>query len=700
MLSSTNPFFSPRGIVVIGASANPTSLGHGVVRNLSRSGYRGAIHLVNPKGGTVLDYPVYPSVAEVPDPVDLAVLVIPAPAVSEAVEACHQRGIQAVIVLSGGFRESGPQGALLEDALRQQVQRLGLRLLGPNCVGLLDTHLPLDLTFLPTPLPPPGEIAFLTHSGALGAAILDWARQQGFSFSRLISLGNQTDLTETDFLPALADDPHTRVIALYLESLSEGRRFIEEARHVTAHKPIVALKAGRQSHGQRAAASHTGALASSDSAFQAAFEKAGILRANTAQELFEWSRALAWLPLPAGRRMAVLTNAGGPGVLATDALEAHGLTLADLSPVTLQALRALLPPAASPHNPVDMLASASPQDYAACLGLLLDDPNVDGVLVILPPPPMYPAENVAEAVIPIVQASVKPVVVALMGSEGIRPAWERFTQARVVTFPFPEQAASALACLVQRAEHLNRRVPDASLPPRLDHGPIASLLEEQPDSWLPPRVVAELLDAAHIPGVPSRLARTADEAIHLARELGFPLVLKIASPDIVHKTDVGGVFLNLRSADEVYNSFELAMRNARQAQPDARLEGCLLQPLIPDGVDLLIGATRDPLFGPLIAFGSGGVDVEGLGDVAFGLPPLSSREAEALLDRTWAGRKLRGWRSRPAADRSAVLDVLLHLAELVSHHPQIAEIEINPLRAHPQGVIALDARVRLERTDL
>ncbi len=694
---SLTPFFSPRGVAILGASADPTKLGHGLVRNLIQSGYRGAIHLVNPKSGTILGYPTYPSLDQVPEPVDLAVLILPAPTVPEALEACGRRGISAAIVLSGGFRETGPEGAALERTLLETARRHNIRLLGPNCVGLLDTHLPIDLTFLPTPLPPPGEIGFLSHSGALCAAVIDWSRQQGFSFSRMISLGNQADLTETDLLPWLADDPHTRVVAMYLESLSDGQRFVETARQVAIHKPIVALKAGRSTMGQRAAASHTGALAGSDAAFQAAFEKAGVLRAASAEELFEWSRALAWSPLPAGRHMAVLTNAGGPAVMATDALEANGLILAELSSTTLQTLRALLPPAASVLNPVDMLSSASPHDYAACLRLLLDDPQVDGVLVVLPHPPMHPAEAVADALIPLIQAASKPVVVALMGSDRVRPAWERFTAARVPTYAFPERAASALACLVQRAEYLEAAARDLSLPPRLDHPAIASLLEGHPDSWLPPSVVAQLLSLAGIPGVPTYLARTPDEAERLAQQLGFPLALKIASSDILHKTDVGGVFLNLTSPDEVRRSFDLATRNALQAYPNARLQGCLLQPMIPDGHEIILGATRDPLFGPLILFGSGGIDVEGLRDFAFGLPPLSLRQAEALIDRTWAGRKLRGWRSLPAADRAAVLDILLNLAELAAHHPSIAEIEINPLRVLTQGAFAVDARLRLER---
>ncbi len=690
------PFFSPRGIAVVGASADPMKLGYGVARNLIQSQYTGAIHLVNPKGGTIMGRAVSPSLAEVPDPVDLAVLIVPAAAIPAALKDCGARGIRAAIIMAGGFREIGPAGAALEDEILRIARENRIRILGPNCIGLLDTHYPLDTTFLPPPLPAAGDIGFLSHSGAFCAAVIDWSRQQGFSFSRLVSLGNQADITETDLLPLMAADEHTRVLAMYIESLPDGKRFIEEARKVSRQKPIVALKVGRSASGQRAAASHTGALAGADAAYDSAFEKAGALRAVSAEELFEWSRALAWLPLPTGRRMAVLTNAGGPGVMSADFIETHGMTLAEFSNRARDQLRALLPPAASLNNPVDMLSSASPHEYAASLQILLDDPGVDGVLIVLPPPPMHSTESVADSLIPLIQNSRKPVTVALMGSNLVREAWRRFNAARIPTYDFPERAASALACLARRADYLKDIETDSASEATLDHALIHSLLEGQPASWLDPEAADRLLTAARIPTAPVRLARTADKAASLARDLGFPLVLKIASPDILHKSDVGGIFLGLNSPEEVKESFNLAARNAKQAKPSARIEGCHLQRMIGAGQEVILGSTRDPQFGPLIMFGSGGVDVEGLKDVAFCLAPLTVREAEALIERTWAGKKLNGWRSIPPADRIAVREILLRLAELVHHHPQIAEIEINPLRVLDKGAVAVDVRIRID----
>ncbi len=689
------PFFSPRGVAIVGASADPMKLGYGVARNLIQSQYTGAVHLVNPKGGTIMGRAVSASIAEVPDPVDLAVLIVPSKAMPIALADCGARGIRAAIIMAGGFREIGAEGAALEDEMLRIARENQIRILGPNCIGLLDTHYPLDITFLPPPLPARGDIGFLSHSGAFCAAVIDWSRQQGFSFSRLVSLGNQTDISETDLLEIMATDDHTRVLAMYIESLPDGKRFIEEARKVSAQKPIVALKVGRSASGQRAAASHTGALAGADAAYESAFEKSGVLRAVSAEELFEWSRALAWLPLPTGRRMAVLTNAGGPGVMSADFIETHGMSLAELSDDTREKLRAILPPAASLTNPVDMLSSASPHEYATSLQILLADPTVDGVLLVLPPPPMHSTESVADSLIPLISASAKPVTIALMGSNLVREAWRRFTAARIPTYDFPERAASALACLARRADYLRDIESDSAPAPTLDHASIASMLDVQAASWLDPERADSLLAAARIPTAPVKLARTADEAASLARELGFPLVLKIASPDILHKSDVNGIFLNLNFPEEVKASFNLATRNAKSAKPNARIEGCHLQRMIPSGQEVILGATRDPQFGPLIMFGSGGIDVEGLKDVAFSLAPLTVREAEALIDRTWAGRKLAGWRSIPPADRAAVREALMNLSELVTHHPEIAEIEINPLRVLSEGAVAVDVRIRV-----
>jgi acetate---CoA ligase (ADP-forming) len=695
-----NPFFAPTGVAVIGASTNPTKLGFGLARNLIQSGYRGAIHFVNPTAETLLGQPVYPTITAVPDPVDLAVLLIPAPAVPEAVSECARRGIRAVIIASGGFREIGPEGAALETECLRVAEANGVRLIGPNCIGLLDTHLPLDTTFLPPPGPTPGDVAFVSHSGAICAAVIDWARGQGFGLSRLVSLGNQVDVNESDVLTPVAADPYTKVITLYLEGVADGRRFVQTARHVSREKPIVALKVGRFASGQQAVASHTGALAGEDSAYTAAFRQAGIIRADTSEELFDWARALAWCPPPCGRGVAVLTNAGGPGVTAVDALEANDLSLASLSEETRDRLRQLLPPAASVNNPVDMLAAATPEQYANCLQLLLADTAVHSVLIVLPPPPMHTAGGVARALIPIIYTASKPVVVALMGERLIQEAVEHFRAARVPEYRFPERAASALAILAQRAEYL--AAPPPSAPPRpdnIDREAARAVLAGQPaGQFLSQAAVYQLFDAYGIPRPTFKLAQSAGEAVALAEAMGLPVALKIAAADISHKSDVGGVMLGLATAVSVAEGYETVLANGRRANPEAQVEGAYVQPMIPAGQELILGVVQDPQFGPVMMFGSGGVEVEGMKDVDFALAPLTAEEAESLIDRTWAGEKLRGYRNLPPADYEQVVDCLLRLGQLAADWPQLAEIEINPLRvlAAGEGVWAIDGRARLD----
>ncbi len=693
------PFFEPQGIVLFGASAKPTSLGFGVARNLVQSGYPGAIHFVNPKGGMLLERPLHTNLATIPDPIDLAVLLIPAKFAPQTLAACGKRGVRAAIIASGGFRETDETGAALEAECLQIAQQYEMRLIGPNCIGLLDTHLPLDTTFLPPPGPNPGDIAFISHSGAICAAIIDWSFGQGFGFSRLVSLGNQADVSETDMLAPVASDPHTKVVTMYMEGVKNGRSFVQQASQVTQEKPVIALKVGRFASGQQAAASHTGALAGSESAFNAAFRRAGVIRAHSSEEQFDWAKALAWCPLPQGRNVAVLTNAGGPGVTAADALEANGLKLAPLSNETITQMQTILPPFASLHNPIDMLASASPDDYAQCLQIVLADEEVHSAMVILPPPPMFSAGAVAKALIPLIAVADKPVVVALMGDRLIPEAAQHFRAARVPEYPFPERAASALAVLAQRAEFLAQKqqgpVTFNDIQTESVRQLLASSVKKSAKSKTLPmqtEVVNELLTAYGIRVPVLALADSAETAVSLANELGYPVALKIASPDILHKSDMGGVVLNVASPEAVAEHFTALMAKAKAAYPEATFLGVHIQPMIPEGQEVIVGAVQDPQFGPVVMFGSGGVEVEGLQDVAFALAPLTEADAHYLLDSTWAGKKLAGFRNLEAGDETAVLDTLYRLGQLVSDFPDIAEIEINPLRVLSDGVFALDVR--------
>ncbi len=706
--SSLTPFFTPTGIVVVGASHNPTKLGFGLARNLALSGYAGAVHFVNPKGGRLFERPIYPHIADIPDPVDLAVLLIPAPFIPQTLVQCGERGIRAAIIASGGFRETGEEGAKLEAESLRIARSYGIRLLGPNCIGILDTNLPLDTTFLPPPAPPPGDVAFLSHSGAIGAAVIDWARGQGFGISRLVSLGNQADVQETELLAPVAADPYTRVITLYLEGVSDGRQFVQEASRVTREKPIIALKVGRFESGQKAVASHTGALAGQESAFDAAFRRAGVIRATISEELFDWARALAWCPLPKGRNVAILTNAGGPGVTAADALEANGLRMAQFQPATLDSLRETLPPFASLHNPVDMLASASPQQYADCLQIVLADPGIDSALVILVPPPMYSTGGVAKAIIPIIYAAEKPVMVALMGERMIHEALEHFRAAHVPEYRFPERAASALAVLARRAEFLASPPEEPVTLTDVDYEAVQAILASSGSAaaltdayFLPQEALTQIMTAYGIPVPAPQLARSAAEAAALAEQMDYPVALKIASPDISHKSDVGGILLNLADAESVMQGVERMVTAVRAAKPQAHIEGVHVQPMILEGQELIMGAVQDPQFGPVVMFGAGGVEVEGVKDVAFALAPLPLKEAHYLLAQTWAGRKLDGYRHIPAGDKTAVLDMLIRLGQLAADFPQLAEIEINPVRVLPdgQGAWALDVRGKVRNEE-
>ena len=703
------PFFSPRGVVIIGASTSPEKLGYGVARNLVQSGYQGVIHIVSHHAGELFGRPLYTDLNQVPDPVDLAILIVPPNATTGVIKDCGQRGIKAAIIISSGFREAGAEGAALERHCLEVARRHGIRLIGPNCIGIIDTHIPLDTTFIQPPTPAAGNIGFVSHSGAFCAAIIDWARSQGFGFSRIVSLGNQADVNETDMLPLIADDPHTKVIVLYMETVSDGKRFVQAAGEVTRRKPVIALKVGRFESGQKAAASHTGALAGSESAFDAAFEKAGVLRADTSEQMFDWAEALADCPLPrwssgldtlaknahysttrAHHGIAILTNAGGPGVIAADSLEHHGLTLAQLAESTREALSAILPPAASVNNPVDMLASASPETYAACLKILLNDPGVDGAMVILPPPPMFTAESVADALIPIIHASDKPVIITLMGSALTERAAEKLQRANVVTYPFPERAASAFGALVKRAEFLaadNEAVGRVAAVSRYIPSELLDL-QRRIETNNP----EELLAAYGIPTAPIKLARDEQEAIAIASELGYPVVMKIASPDILHKSDIGGVLLDIQDVESLQSGYAQIVDRVRVAKPEARIEGIYIQRQIPPGQEVIVGVVRDPQFGALMMFGSGGVEVEGLKDVAFALAPLNQAEAESMMRKTWAGKKLSGFRNLPPADEESVRDVLIKLSWLAHENESIEEIEINPLRVLSEGAIAVDVR--------
>jgi acetyl coenzyme A synthetase (ADP forming)-like protein len=687
--------FAPRGIAVIGASRDATKLGYGVARNLVNSGYRGAIHFINPNADQILGLRCYPSIEAAPDPIDLVVVIVPAALVPQTIESCGRRGIRWAIIVSGGFRETDRAGADLEQQIVAIARRYGLRLIGPNCIGLIDTHLPFNTTFIKS-VPQPGEIAFVSQSGAICQAVIDWGTGMGFGFSRIASLGNQADLSEAEVITALAADPYTRVITMYLEGVKDGVQFKQAVSAAAREKSIVALKVGRTAAGKRAVSSHTGALAGQETAYDVVFDRYGILRANTTEELFDWARALAWCPPLQGDRVAVLTNAGGPGILAVDAIEASGLRLATLALKTITTLKEFLLPHASFSNPIDMLASAGPREYAEALRVLLADAGVDAVLVICVPPPIEDPTLVAQAVADVGQAATKPVVVAVMGEATVRDALKALRAVRLTDYRFPERAASALGALWRYVQWQARPREEPVVFEDVDRAAVSALFAaSQQRNWIAGTTATQILAAYRIGGTREALVRSADEAVQWADAGGYPVVLKIASPDIPHKSDSGGVALDLREAEALRAAFERIRAKARAANPAARIDGATIQPMLRDGHEVIIGAVRDEQFGPLIMFGAGGVDVEGQRDVAFGLAPLTRQEAERMVEATFAGRRLRGWRGSPPVDREAVIDRVLRLAQLISDFPQVAEVEINPLRVMEGGAVAIDVRIRV-----
>ncbi|MDY7076069.1 MAG: acetate--CoA ligase family protein [Chloroflexota bacterium] len=683
-------FFHPRGVTVIGASGNPTKLSHGVLRNLVTHGYRGPVHPVNPRGGAMLGLQVYTSVAEVPDPVDMAVIVLSADRTVEALEACGRRGVETAILIASGFAELGAGGREREAQLRKVARRYGMRFIGPNCVGVIDTYAPIDTTFIRT-MPNQGVIGFVSHSGAVCGGTLDWASAVGVGFSRIISLGNQADVDVADALDSLAADPHTQVVAAYIEGLPDGRRFVETARRLTPYKPLVVLKAGRTPSGTRAVASHTGALAGADEAFLAACRRAGAIPVENLEELVDAAIGLAYRQPPGGPRMAILTNAGGPSAVGADALDRSGLHLADLSTETRARLREVCPPGTMTGNPVDMLGGPQPDHYTAALEVLLAAREVDGVMVVFVPQAIMPPHDVAVAVGRSAEETEKPVVCCISGGGGIRAAARALHAHSVPHYLTPARAALGLEALWRY--RLIRTRPIA-VPE-----PMESVNQEQATALaeaaqvagqhvVDAQVGAEMAAAYGLSVPPSGLATTADEAVALAERLGYPVAMKRVAPEVVHKADVGGVALGLESDDAIRKAF------ARMVGPGER---GFVQRMAPQGLEVIVGAQRDAQFGPLVMFGLGGATVEILRDVTFRLAPLSEVDAREMVAETAAGRLLAGVRGQPPGDVDAVIEALLRVAWLMTDLPQVAEVDLNPLIVGPAGggAWAVDVRVVL-----
>jgi acetate---CoA ligase (ADP-forming) len=695
MQNILSSFFNAKGVALVGASASPSKLSHGILRNLMQYGYQGQIYPVNPKADEILGLRSYPDIASVPDPVDLAVIVVPSNAAPEVIEACGQRGIKAAIIISGGFKEVGAEGAALERECAATAQRYGMRMIGPNCVGTMDLHSGLNTTFI-LGIPARGRIGFISQSGAVGGGVIDYIRNKGVGFSNFSSLGNEADVSETDMIEYLGQDEHTAVIAAYVESIRGGSHFIETASRVTRHKPVVILKAGRTAAGARAVSSHTGSLAGSHAAYSAAFHQSGVIEAATSSELFDIALALDYQPLPRGNRVAILTNAGGPAALSSDSLANAGMQLADLADETIEALKQHLNPSAQAANPVDMLGGAEPSEYKFALEQVLADRQVDAALVILVPQALVNPADVARAVGQVCGQTGKPVLACFMGEASMEEARQVLHEYRVPMYVFPENVGAVFAAMRRYAAWLESKPTAPEELNNIDQVAVQQALQQAgSERQLSEALARPLFSAYGIPVVAGGAAHNAREAALLARQMGFPVVLKIISPDLLHKSDAGGIVLNLDDEAAVEAAYEELMQHIRASHPEARLEGVLVEKMAPKGVEVIVGMQRDPYFGPLLMFGLGGIYVELFGDVSFRVAPVSRSQALEMIHATRAGKLLTGFRGQPEADLEAVVECILRLSQLALDLPDIEEVEVNPLVVYPngQGGLALDGRI-------
>ncbi len=687
----------PKSVAVVGASQNPDTVNHAIFKNVT-SGFPGPIYAINPKYQEVLGRPCFPRLEDLPEPVDLVVIAIPARLVNQVLLSCGKLGIRNIVVISAGFKEAGEEGARREQELVRIAREYDLNVLGPNCFGLISTRVGLNTTFAPRGAQP-GDVAFMSQSGAFCSSVLDWAWEEGLGFSQFVSLGNKAVLNEVDFLQAFAADPQTEVIVAYLEGIADGPRFLEVAREVTRTKPVVILKSGRYEAGARAVSSHTGTLAGSDEAYQAAFRKCGVIRAYSVEELFDYAYTLAKQPLPRGRRVGIVTNAGGAGVMATDAVEREGLEVARFSPATSRRLSEGLPPAASVYNPVDILGDAPPERYRRALELVAGDENVDLLVALSAPHPLLSFRELAEILAQARRDSQKPLVCSFMAGELGEEAEALLEEAGIPSFFDPARAVRSLRALVDYAE-LRRR---PRQPPRQFPVDRATARKIVLAAWEEgrPRLGVEaqqLLACYGIPVAKGGLARTPKQAGELAQKLGEKVVLKVVSPDIVHKSDVGGVRVGVPAREAEREAWRMLER-LRQRLPEAELRGLWVQELLPPGQEVIVGVVRDPIFGPLVMFGLGGVYVEVLKDVAFGVAPLSPSEAQELIQSIRAFPILRGVRGVPGVDLGGLAEVLERVARLAVDLPEIMELDINPLMCYPDRVVAVDLRLTVSKEE-
>jgi acetate---CoA ligase (ADP-forming) len=690
-------FLAPQSVAVVGASRQEDKVGFQILRNLKDAGFQGPIYPVNPKADEILGLKCYPDVASLPEAPDLAIIVVPSKFVPDTIGACGEKGTRAAIVISAGFKETGKEGAELEHEVVARARAYDVRVVGPNCLGLMSTPPRLNASFGAMPLA--GAIGMISQSGALITGILDLAQAQRIGFSGVVSIGNKADVDEEEFIRAFAEDAHTRVIAGYLENIIHGEKFIRTAEDVVREKPILIVKAGATSAGARAASSHTGSLAGQEAAYQCAFRRSGVIRAQTIEHLFDMAMFFSEQPLPAGNRFAVITNAGGPGIMAADACESMGLTFAALSPETEKELAGFLPAAANIHNPVDVLGDSGADRYEKSLRLLVNDPGVDIILVLMTPQAVTDSMGTARAMVAVAESASKPIVACFIGSGRLQESIDYLRSQHIPVYREPLRAVAAIkaACdyVAWRA-----RPPRAIRRFAVNRIKVEKIIRRH--RRMGQRLVGEqdakdILQAYGVITPAGDLVRSPEEAVRTANRIGYPVVMKIASPDISHKSDVGGVRLNLRTPIEVQDAFELMMIRAKQKVPGATIEGATVQEMVMGGKEVIIGMSHDRQFGPLLMFGLGGIYVEVLKDISFELAPVTEEEARHLITSTRTYALLRGVRGEEATDVEAIAECIQRISQLVVDFPEIEELDINPLKVRQlgQAAVAIDARIGL-----
>jgi acetyltransferase len=665
-----------------------------------KSGYQGKVYPINPQGGQILGLKAYTSVREVPEDIDLAVVAIPAKLIPPIMDECGEKHVKSMIIISAGFKETGKEGAELERQVADLAKKNGIRIQGPNCLGAINTWAPLDLSFAAA-LPKRGGIGFISQSGALGTAILDWIIKKEIGFHSFISLGNKADLDEVDYIEAMAEDPDVKVILLYLESIERGAKFIEVASKVTKKKPVIVVKGGTSSAGAKAAGSHTGALVGSFLAYQKAFDKAGVILADTMEDLFNYAIAFVEQPLPKDEGIAIVTNAGGPGILATDLVERLGLKMSEIKGETKEKLKKGLPAAASTGNPIDVLGDAGADRYAYAIEEALWDQGVNLVVVLLTPQAMTDSMATADSMVRLHEKHPEKTMLAVfMGGEQVEGASKHLKEKGIPCFDFPEKGIKTADAIYKYQRYLKLPAEKPSSYP-VDKSKVDAIFKavraDNRKVLLPPEA-ADVARAFGIPAPPCVLAENAEEAVKHAEKMGYPVVMKIVSPDILHKTDIGGVVLNISKPEQVKQAFADIMAKSRKAHPEAKIYGVSVDKMVPKGREMIIGMSRDPQFGPMVMFGLGGIYVNFLKDVAFRIAPMSERDADGMVKETKSYTLLKGIRGEPPSDIAALKETILRISQLVTAYPEIAEMDINPILVYNEGsgCQALDVKIALK----